>query len=132
MFKAAAAGALLGVGGVAVIAAPAQAAPPSNCYNNSVCVYADIDFNHGDPYSAYESVIPAHQLEGCEVVFLRDGLLTSFYNNTGTAYDLWNWNGTGSRRKAGTMAPRKGYRYLNATHNDKVDLVTRAGCLDPA
>ena len=129
VFISAAVGALLGFVGVAVTAAPAQAAPPSNCYANSVCVYEDVDFNHGHPYSAWETVIPVAQLYDCKAVPLRDGVATSFYNNTRFTFELWNMYGFGSQRLAGRIAPYKGYRYLNATFNDRVDIIVSPGCL---
>jgi hypothetical protein len=125
----AATGVVLGVAGSTVAAGAAQAAEPSNCFPNSVCVYEDVDFNHGDPSSAASAVIPEWRLTPCNVVFIRDGMATSFYNNTGHSYELWNLSGPGSNIKVGTMAPYKGYRYLTDAFNDTVDVIVAPGCL---
>jgi hypothetical protein len=120
-------GVLLGFG---VAAAPAQAAAPSGCDPGHVCIYEDVDFNHGDHDSAAWGRIRVEELYDCHAVPIRDGMATSFYNNTKFAFDLWNTRGTGSQSLAGTMAPFKGYRYLTDEFNDKVDLVVSPGCLD--
>jgi hypothetical protein len=122
---------LSGVAGAMITSGPAPAAPPPGCNGGYVCFYVDINFNHRDPTPNPDNYfpIPVSFLYECEPVVLgRDGVWTSFYNNTRFSFELWNRRGPGSVRRAGTMAPFKGYGYLNATFNDRVESVRSPGC----
>jgi hypothetical protein len=126
----AAIGILLGLAAAVLTTSPVQAAPPVGCVSNFVCVYADANFNHGEPSTDRWESYHVSAFYDCRSELIGDGWATSFFNNTKFSFQLWNWQGEGATHPAGTMAPYSGYGYLNDVFNDRVDLIISPNCVD--
>lgn len=111
-----------------VAAGPASAQPANpGCPAHYICLYQDVNFNHGNRDSAYWEFVPVSYFEGCSWYPTGDGWITSVYNNTDAHLQLWD-NSASPDFHVGTAVRRKGYTYLGDRGNDTTDTIHAIGC----
>jgi hypothetical protein len=112
-----------------VAAGPASADParPNSCRENHICLYEHNNFNDFDKRTGRLSYLEADYFFNCGIWPVRDGWVSSVYNNTDAHLQLWDASANPDYL-VGTAVRRKGYTYLGARGNDTTDMVIGVGC----
>jgi hypothetical protein len=110
----------LTLGGILVASTPAQAAPPSNCPNSSMCGYVNSGYTTGGGYE----INPVRSNGVCENVAFNDAW-SSIYNNSGKTVRFFaQANCAGSTSSSFTLANGSGHSEMSLSRPTFADEIS--------